>query len=125
MRDLFNQTEHANANFIVHAFESNPQSAPFLEANRKKFGKQLQTVYNLLQSGVVLNNRSALIEYGIGSLTSRISELRKAGMEITDEAQAELRFKVWFCTEAQILANKAKFGESHAKEDITCHSAKE
>lgn len=113
MTDLFNQPI-----LVPHQYEGNPLSEPFLEANRKKFGKQLQTVYNLLQSGVVLNNRSALIEHGIGSLTSRISELRKAGMEITDEAQAELRFKVWFCTQGQIQANKAKFGESYAKEEI-------
>lgn len=107
--------------FKIHPHESNPKSSPFLEANRKKFSKQLQQVYDLLIEGNVLTNLKVINEYCIGSITSRISELRKQKVELTDEIKTvagQPRYKVWYCTEAQIQANIARFVGSPAKEEI-------
>ncbi|MEW6121273.1 MAG: helix-turn-helix domain-containing protein [Pseudomonadota bacterium] len=50
-----------------------------------KFSRQGQLVLDYLKSGRALTNLIALTNLGVGSLTSRVAELRKAGVEIQDE----------------------------------------
>lgn len=46
---------------------------------------QLQLLINYLKQGRTLTNLIALATLGVGSVSSRIAELRKMGMEIEDE----------------------------------------
>lgn len=47
-----------------------------------KMTPQQELVYNYLKSGSTLTNKVALTCLNVGSLTSRISELRKLGIKI-------------------------------------------
>lgn len=118
--DLFNQVftkdnpELSGTNLVINPFpvhekERNPLSSPFLEANKHKFKKQNQQIYDLLMSGKVLTNVNALNDYGIGSLSSRISELKMSGVEITSETSGQARYRIHKMTPEQISANEEKF----------------
>jgi hypothetical protein len=55
------------------------------KADPEQLSRQCQLVLSYLQSGRALTNLVALTNLGIGSLTSRIAELRKAGYPIVTE----------------------------------------
>lgn len=50
---------------------------------------QQQIIWDYLKAGRTLTNKLAIIALGIGSLSSRIAELRKMGYEITDEYETD------------------------------------
>lgn len=50
-----------------------------------KFSPQTTLVLNYLKSGRALTNLIAMTNLGVGSLTSRVAELRKAGVKVNDE----------------------------------------
>lgn len=62
---------------------SNPPSTP--QPTPEGITAQAQLVLDYLKAGRTLTPMIAMVSLGIGSLTSRIAELRKAGVEIGDE----------------------------------------
>lgn len=70
----------------------------------ERLSPQNRYVLEALQSGRTLTNIIALTTMGIGSLTSRIAELRKAGHPIVDEDREDMRGKRY---KAYKLAKKA------------------
>lgn len=54
---------------------------------------QQRTILEYLQAGRSLTNQIALNNLGIGSLTSRIAELRKKGYAITDTVEQDFHGK--------------------------------
>lgn len=54
---------------------------------------QQRTILEYLQAGRSLTNQIALNNLGIGSLTSRIAELRKMGHQITDTVEKDFHGK--------------------------------
>lgn len=65
--------------------ENNPVSQQHHDENLTHFAKQDKQVYDLLMKGEVLTNKVALNEYGIGSLSRRITTLTDAGIKIEKE----------------------------------------
>lgn len=54
-----------------------------------KLSTQQRVVLDYLKEGRTLTNVVALTCLGVGSLTSRIAELRKLGIEIADETDTD------------------------------------
>jgi hypothetical protein len=75
--------------------ENNSESQQILNDNNLVFAKQDLLVLNILQCGVKLDVKTALIEYGIGDLRRRIKTLRDAGIPVQDIKQYK-RFKIYF-----------------------------
>ena len=50
----------------------------------KQFSPQADRIYTLLMKGGYITNKKA-VDSGIGSLSSRIAELRKAGVDVVGE----------------------------------------
>lgn len=56
---------------------------------RQKLTTQQQIIWDYLKAGRTLTNKLAIIALGVGSLSSRIAELRKLGYPITDEYETD------------------------------------
>lgn len=88
--------------FETHQRENSEDTERHLQENQKKFSRQCELVYRLLMGGRELTSRSAMIEYGIGDVHRRISELKHLhGVEILDRWELNpdgkaTRNKVWF-----------------------------
>jgi len=78
--DLFNQPP-----LFCHERENNAESEQHLHDNYEHFSIQLRKVYDLLLSGVRLTQLGAANEYGINSLSTRISELKANKIEVKKE----------------------------------------
>lgn len=64
----------------------------------------VRKVYEYLVTGRKLTNLVAMANLGVGSLTSRIAELRKLGLDIRDEWRedhARKRYKAYWMAENQ------------------------
>lgn len=67
---------------VVHRRENNPASESNLNRNRFHFTGQCAMIKTLLEKGIHLTSRSALLEYNIGHLPRRIKDLKDAGFPI-------------------------------------------
>lgn len=88
----------------VHHKENNPESEEHLHENKIHFTKQCKKVLELLQKGIVLTSRSAMIDYNIGDVHRRIGELREENKieGIVDEwvrEEGKSKYKKWFMPE--------------------------
>jgi hypothetical protein len=82
--------------FEIHEHENNCASECILKANKERFSKQCQIVYEAMKRGERLTTASALIQYGIGDLRRRVKDLVDYhGINIKSEL-IEGRFKVYF-----------------------------
>lgn len=64
-------------------------------------------VYDQLSKGRTLTNMVAITCYGVGSLSSRIAELRKLGVNIADRVetdQYERQYKAYFVPAMKLAA---------------------
>lgn len=107
----------------IHETENNHDSRRHLEENRKKFSKQCGIVLELLQQGVKLTTRKAILHYGIGDLRRRLKDLKDYhDIKIDEEWELDengktTRNKVWFInfkTEAQKKEHVYRKGEKSA-----------
>ena len=57
--------------------------------NPESLTTQQRVVFDALEAGKTLTNSVAITCYGIGSLSSRVAELRRLGYEITDEIDVD------------------------------------
>ena len=69
---------------IVHDHER-PETNGHLKSNYDRFTAQAKQVYDLMMSGKRLTMVMCLNEYHIGSVSARISELKKKGVPIQKE----------------------------------------
>lgn len=101
--DLFNQIE-------VHSGEKDSEVNEFYQERRPHFNKQVQVVMDLLMEGIVLTQRSAMFDYRIYSLSTRISEIRKAGFEVkkgwTEKTYGTCIVRTYYFDESQIAEYK-------------------
>lgn len=56
-------------------------------ADTKTLSPQQKLIMDYLNRGRTITNKVAMIALGVGSLSSRIAELRKLGFMITDEVE--------------------------------------
>lgn len=90
----------------VHVRENSGSNEAHLNTNRQKFTGQCAIVLSLLQKGIVLSSRSAMLNYDIGHLARRIKDLRdECGIDnIEDQFEYDksgkiTRNKIWFIRE--------------------------
>lgn len=88
----------------VHHKENNSESEEHLHENKMHFKKQTKNVLELLQKGIVLTSRSAMIDYNIGDVHRRIGELREENKieGIVDEwvrEEGKSKYKKWYMPE--------------------------
>lgn len=89
----------------THYKENNPDSERHLHENELKFSNQCKKVLSLLRQGVVLTTRSAMIDYDIGDVHRRISELKNINNVegIIDEwvgtGDGRTNYKKWYMPE--------------------------
>jgi len=73
--DLDNNThEHERTETVQH-----------LHANMDRFSKQAKMVYDLMMSGERLTLYRCMNEFGIASVSARVSDLKKAGVNVQKE----------------------------------------
>ncbi len=76
--------------------ENNQESQQILEANKDRINGQVRQVLELLQSGVRLTVKEALLTYDISHLPRRIADLKEFhGIEVKKEL-INGRFKVYY-----------------------------
>ena len=85
----------------VHVKENNRESLDHLNDNRKKFETDCSKILSLLQSGVRLTVRDAMLQHNISSLPRRILDLKDAGYRdnIKDQwikPEGKPKYKVWY-----------------------------
>jgi hypothetical protein len=71
----------------------------------RKYSTQQQIVMDQLNAGRSLTNLVALTCHGVQSLSSRVAELRKMGVQIEDRTetdQFERQYKVYFIKAAKL-----------------------
>lgn len=71
----------------------------------RKYSTQQQIVMDQLNAGRSLTNLVALTCHGVQSLSSRVAELRKMGVQIEDRTetdQFERQYKVYFIKAAKV-----------------------
>lgn len=88
----------------THYKENNQDSENHLHQNETHFKKQTKKVLELLQKGIVLTSRSAMIDYNIGDVHRRIGELREENKieGIVDEwvrEEGKSKYKKWYMPE--------------------------
>ena len=71
-------------NFEVHDKEPS-KTNQHLQENKPRFSEQCQTIYDHLVQYGSITSTDAWILYGITRAASRIHDLKKNGIEITDE----------------------------------------
>lgn len=86
---------------VLHKRENNAKSEEILKKNYYHLTGQCAVILSLLQRGVRLTSRSAMIEHGIGHLPRRIKDLKDAGAPILDEPGKDadgkpMRYLVWY-----------------------------
>ena len=74
---------HANRFDFVHKKENNAGSETNLNANRSRFNRKCQQVFDMLMEGQELTVLGCAIK-GISSLPRRILDLREKGIIISD-----------------------------------------
>lgn len=86
---------------VLHSRENNNFSQGILEANTEHLGGQCKKVLDLLNSGVKLTVRSAMIDYNISSLPRRIKDITdRLGIEIKRNL-INGKYVEYFISEAQ------------------------
>lgn len=98
----------------VHVRENSQANEDHLNLNRQKFTGQNAIVLTLLQQGVPLTTRSAMLQYNIGHLARRIKDLEDnpktpvtIDREFTMDKQRKItRYLVYFLPEFRPLFEK-------------------
>lgn len=67
---------------VVHRRENNAQSEANLNRNRFHFTGQCAIIKSLLEKGIRLTCRAALLHYNIGHLPRRIKDLKDSGFPV-------------------------------------------
>jgi len=56
----------------IHSYENNPESQLILDFNRKRLSNQCEVLLQAFNRGERLTVKTALLQYGIGSLPRRV-----------------------------------------------------
>jgi hypothetical protein len=80
---------------FVHKRENNSHSEQILNDNKERLNSQCKLILGLLQGGIVLTVRDAMIKYGIGDLRRRVCDLKEKGIDIKSRL-IDGRFKEYF-----------------------------
>lgn len=106
MFDLFNQPD-----LPIHSHERSETESYFQE-NKKKFSANLQKTFDLLMDGVILTHYDCINTYRIGSLSSRISELKRANFPASKDwlySDGKRLIRKYFYTAEQIETYKIRY----------------
>lgn len=87
---------------ITHLREKDSDGTKFVIDNKEKLNKECFKVLELLMRGLRLNNAECILNRTTGSLSSRISELRKIGIIVSKEWTQERSYKEYFLTDEEI-----------------------
>lgn len=107
MTDLFNQPVLKMEFQAVHKRENNPASEFHLEQFRKKFTRDCYAVLQALVGGERLTVRGAVISGLSNSLPRRILDLRKFGVQISDQWRGKHEYIEYFMS----AEDKSKLAE--------------
>lgn len=66
----------------VHFKENNEESEEFLHENRSRLSDQCQKLLGILQAGIRITNKDAIINYGIGDVRRRVLDLKLSGIVV-------------------------------------------
>jgi len=92
---------------FVHDTEKLPETQKILDDYRFELAESTKRVYDFLMSG----NEGTV--HDMKADRSRLSDLKRAGFQFSFKMQG--RFKVWFCTPAQVEFNKKRMEELKQK----------
>lgn len=104
--DLFNQPD-----IQIHTGEKDTEANEFYQSNKKKFSANLQKTFDLLMDGVTLTHYDCINTYRIGSLSSRISELKRANFPASKDwlySDGKRLIRKYFYTPEQIEIYKIR-----------------
>lgn len=100
-QDLFSQNEL----FPIHKRESNQESQNILNANRKRFSRQCQILFDALMRGERLTSFGCALQYKIMDARRRFCDLEQSGIKIS-ERLIDNHFKERFFTEEDKIHNR-------------------
>lgn len=87
---------------IVHKHESDKEGQEFIDRNRKKLNAEAVKVLELMKQGHRLNNMECILNGITGSISSRVSELRKHGIDVKKEWNEAKTFKEYYLERSEI-----------------------